>query len=316
MAYDKRQGDFTYRIAGENVVITGYDGRADELEIPALIEEKPIMTIGKKAFLSCKSLLKVTLPETIEVMEEWAFAYCSSLQSVVLPKKKIEFGKGVFFHCNSLQEIRAVEFEEDTVERGGEVGNIQDATVEDVQNHLNPWKLLGVVPVLMDAEYLLAPWEAEETHWIEKWDARMLNVLNAEDGEGYSKVVLCGEEDLSASYEEFVEKKRQMKAQLSFIRLMNPYCLKAEIEQQLLTYVRTHTKNCESEAAWEVAKQHGDEKIYFEIFAETGCLSEENFDAVLEDLGQYHAEMKAYFIRYKENYMKKEDFFDSLSLDF
>lgn len=316
MAYDKRQGDFTYRIAGENVVITGYDGRADELEIPALIEEKPIMTIGKKAFLSCKSLLKVTLPETIEVMEEWAFAYCSSLQSVVLPKKKIEFGKGVFFHCNSLQEIRAVEFEEDTVERGGEVGNIQDATVEDVQNHLHPWELLGVVPVLMDAEYLLTPWEAEETHWIEKWDARMLNILNAEDGEGYSKVVLCGEEDLSASYEEFVEKKRQMKAQLAFIRLMNPYCLKAEIEQQLLTYVRTHTKNCESEAAWEIAKQHGDEKIYFEIFAETGCLSEENFDAVLEDLGQYHAEMKAYFIRYKENYMKKEDFFDSLSLDF
>lgn len=316
MAYDKRQGDFTYRIAGENVVITGYDGRADELEIPASIEEKTIMTIGKKAFLSCKSLLKVTLPETIEVMEEWAFAYCSSLQSVVLPKKKMEFGKGVFFHCNSLQEIRTVEVEENAVNYGGKVGDIRDATVEDAQNHLHPWKLLGVVPVLMDAEYLLTPWEAEETHWIEKWDARMLNILNAEDGEGYSKVVLCGEEDLSASYEEFVEKKRQMKAQLAFIRLMNPYCLKAEIEQQLLTYVRTHTKNCESEAAWEVTKQHGDEKIYFEIFAETGCLSEENFDAVLEDLGQYHAEMKAYFIRYKENYMKKEDFFDSLSLDF
>ena len=301
MAYDKRQGDFTYRISGEDVTITGYDGRVDEVEIPAFIEEKPVTKIGKKAFLSCKSLLKIILPETIEILEEWAFAYCSSLQSVVLPKKKMEFGKGVFFHCNSLQEIHAVKGEEN---------------VENMQKELHPWKLLGVVPVLMDAEYLLTPWEAEETHWVEKWDARMRNILTAEDGEGYSKVVLCGEEDLSASYEEFVEKKRQMKAQLAFIRLMNPYCLNAEIEQQLLNYVRTHTKNCESEAAWEVAKQHGDEKAYFEIFTETGCLTEENFDAVLEDLGQYHAEMKAYFMRYKENSMKQEDFFDSLSLDF
>ena len=316
MAYDKRQGDFTYRIAGENVTITGYDGRADELKIPAFIAEKAVNKIGKKAFLSRKSLLKVILPETIEIMEEWAFAYCSSLQSVLLPKKKMEFGKGVFFHCDSLQEIRAVKNEENAVESGGNIWAIQEADVENTQKHLHPWKLLGVVPVLMDAEYLLTPWEAEEAHWIEKWDARMLNILNSEDGEGYSKVVLCGEEDLSASFEEFVEKKRQMKAQLAFIRLMNPYCLKEEIEQQLLDYVRTHTKNCESEAAWEVVKQHGDEKAYFEIFTETRCLSDENFDAVLEDLGQYHAEMKAYFMRYKEEKMKKEDFFDSLSLDF
>ena len=144
----------------------------------------------------------------------------------------------------------------------------------------------------------------------------MLNILNAEDDEGYSKEVLCGEEDLSASYEEFVEKKRQMKAQLAFIRLMNPYCMQEEIRNQLLSYVREHTKGCESEAAWEVVKQHGDEKAYFEIFTETGCLTEKNFDTVLEDLGQYHAEMKAYFIRYKENNMKKQDFFDTLSLDF
>ena len=243
MAYDKRQGDFTYRIAGENVTITGYDGRADELKIPAFIAEKAVNKIGKKAFLSRKSLLKVILPETIEIMEEWAFAYCSSLQSVLLPKKKMEFGKGVFFHCDSLQEIRAVKNEENAVESGGNIWAIQEADVENTQKHLHPWKLLGVVPVLMDAEYLLTPWEAEEAHWIEKWDARMLNILNSEDGEGYSKVVLCGEEDLSASFEEFVEKKRQMKAQLAFIRLMNPYCLKEEIEQQLLDYVRTHTKN-------------------------------------------------------------------------
>lgn len=316
MAYDKRQGNLTYRIVGESVMVTGYDGKSDELEIPAFIEEQPVKKIGKKAFLSCKNLLKVTLPETIEVLEEWAFAYCSNLQSVKLPKKKLEFGKGVFFHCNSLQEIRTVHCKKAVTDCGGKDSESQKENVDKKQGNLHPWKLLGVVPVLMDAEYLLTPWEAETEHWIEKWDARMLNILNTDDGDGYSKVVLCGEEDLSASYEEFVEKKRQMKVRLAFIRLMNPYNLSEEIEEKLLNFVREHTKGCESEAAWEVVKQHGDEKSYFEIFTETGCLSKENFDAVLEDLGQYHAEMKAYFIRYKEEHMKKEDFFDSLSLDF
>lgn len=316
MNYDKRLEDFTYRITGEMIAITGYDGRESEIEIPAFIEGKPVNKIGKKAFLSRKNLLKITLPGTIEVLEEWAFANCSNLQKVVLPKKKMEFGKGIFSRCDSLQEICAVtEGEKETAYRGKVAVN-SDGNVENPQNNLHPWTLLGVVPVLMNAEYLLTPWEAEETQWIEKWDARMLNILNAEDDEGYSKEVLCGEEDLSASYEEFVEKKRQMKAQLAFIRLMNPYCLQEEIRNQLLSYVREHTKGCESEAAWEVVKQHGDEKAYFEIFTETGCLTEKNFDTVLEDLGQYHAEMKAYFIRYKENNMKKQDFFDTLSLDF
>ena len=65
-----------------------------------------------------------------------------------------------------------------------------------------------------------------------------------------------------------------------------------------------------------MVKQHGDEKSYFEIFTQTNCLTEENFDTIIEDLGQYHAEMKAYFLRYYEEHMKKQDFFDTLSLDF
>lgn len=307
MAYDKRMGDFSYRLDGRGAVITGYDGKETKVKVPDLLVGQPVYKIGKKAFLSRKSLLEIVVPETVEILEEWAFAYCSNLQRVNLPQKKMEFGKGIFFACAGLQEIRCGAVEETDMEQFSD-GQIK-GTAE-------PWALLGMVPVMLDAEYLLTPWEAKEEHWIEKWDAKMLSVLRAEDGEGYSKVVLCGEEDLSASYEEFVEKKQQMKAQLAFIRLMNPYLLKEEIEEELLGYVREHTKGCESEAAWQVIKQHGDEKAYFEIFTQTGCLTEENFDAILEDLGQYHAEMKAFFIRYRENFMKKQDFFDTLSLDF
>lgn len=294
MNFDKKQGDFYYRIEEKGVSITGYDGKESKLCLPGRIEDRPVYKIAKKAFLSRKNLLEAVLPDTIEVLEEWAFAYCSGLEKVFFPKKKLSLGKGIFFSCTALQEIHCGEGEE-----GG-----------------RPWKLLGAVPVVMDAEYLLTPWEAEEDHWIEKWDARLLGLLQEEDAEGYSKVVLCGEEDLNVNFEEFIRQKRQKKARMALLRLGSPYKLKEGIREKLLTFVREHTKGCASEAAWEVVKAHGEERTYFEIFTQTGCLTEENFDAVLEDIGQSYAEMKAYFMRYREEYMKKEDFFDTLSLDF
>jgi len=295
MNFEKKQDNFYYRIEEKGISITGYDGRESEVRIPEKIEETPVCKIAKKAFLSSKSLLEITLPDTIEVLEEWAFAYCSSLEKVFLPKKKLVLGKGVFFSCTSLREI---------------------CCLPACEGAEHPWRLLGAVPVMLDAEYLLTPWEAEEEYWIDKWDARLFSLLAAEDSEGYSKVVLCGEEDLNVNIEEYMAEKRRRKAQMAWIRLSNPYRLKEEKKEKLLAYVRGCTKGCESEAGWEVVKAHGEEHDYFEIFTRTGCLTEENFDAVLEDLGQEHAEMKAYFMRYKEEHMKKEDFFDTLSLDF
>ena len=61
--------------------------------------------------------------------------------------------------------------------------------------------------------------------------------------------------------------------------------------------------------------EHAHEQEYFQFFAETGCLTEENFDAILKDMKEEHAEMRAFFIRYREEYMERKDFFDSLSLD-
>ncbi len=308
MNVDKKQGDFYYRIEEKGISITGYDGKESELSLPRRIEERPVYKIAKKAFLSRKNLSEAVLPDTIEVLEEWAFAYCSNLEKVCFPKKKLSLGKGIFFSCWALREICCEERENGGAEK--ETGHISEKKGE------HPWRLLGAAPVVMDAEYLLTPWEAEEEHWIEKWDAKLLALLQEEDEEGYSKVVLCGEEDLHVNLEEFIKEKRRKKARMALIRLGNPYRLKETMKEKLLAFVQEHTKGCESEATWEVVKLHGEERIYFEIFTETGCLTEENFDAVLEDIGQAYAEMKAYFMRYKEEHMKKEDFFDSLSLDF
>ena len=44
-------------------------------------------------------------------------------------------------------------------------------------------------------------------------------------------------------------------------------------------------------------------------------MGKDNFDALLLDMEGDYAEMKAFFISYKEKHMGGEDFFDALSLD-
>ena len=160
------------------------------------------------------------------------------------------------------------------------------------------------------------PLEAGTEEWICKWDAKMNAVMDEEDGEGYTKMILCGEEDYGSSLEEFEKNKRKGKVRLAFLRLMNPIGLAEETERKLKEYLTAHTKGCGSEESWEVLlKEHGHEQEYFQKFADIGGVTEENFDAILSDIPGEYAEMKAFLIRYKSEKMEEQDFFDGLSLD-
>lgn len=144
----------------------------------------------------------------------------------------------------------------------------------------------------------------------------MKTVMETEDGDGYTRMVLCGEEDYGCSLEEFMKNKRKNKVRLAMLRLMNPIGLPEESEALWKEYLREHTKGCQSEEAWEVTlKEHGYEEEYFKLFADIGGINEENFDGLLIDMGENYAEMKAFFIGYKEKQMGGKDFFDIFSLD-
>lgn len=88
------EGEDIYLTVPEKIPVEAGEGREDGLE-------KPVISIGKKAMLSRKSLRRVILPETIEEVGDWAFAYCDALREVVLPEKEIRFGKGIFRECGN-----------------------------------------------------------------------------------------------------------------------------------------------------------------------------------------------------------------------
>lgn len=293
----------------KGIVITSYGGMDAEVRIPEEIDGLPVRSLAKKTFLSRKHLRKLILPAALEEIGDWAFAYCSNLESIWIPKKKIKMGSHIFMECSKIGKIY-----------GYPAVNRQDTDKrqpgEDTSEKEQAAALLAASTAMLDAEYLMDIMEAGTEAWIRKWDARMSEIMNAEDSEGYTKMILCGEEDYGSSIDDFIKNKRKSKSRLALLRLLNPIGLTEGEAQKLKDYLLSHTKGCDSEEAWEVVLgEHGHEQEYFEIFADMGGVNEENFDAVLTDMTGEYAEMKAFLIRYKEEKMECGDFFDALSLD-
>lgn len=315
LSYDLPEGSIYYRREEEDIYIVGYSGRMREICIPEKIDGLLVKGIRKKAFLGNRFLRYLTLPPSIESIEEWAFAHCIHLETVYMPKKQLEFGRGVFKECKKLAKIYIYKTESIKRDELGEIFPFQEAFF--TKDEIDIAFLFAAVPEVLKAEYLLEPCSAGQGEWIQKWDARVAALLQMEDEEGYQKMVLCGEEDLNASLEEYVAEVRRGKARICFLRLMHPGKLSKNLKEALENYLFTHTKGEASEEAWEVLlKEHGDEKAYYELFLQIGCVTLANLDGMLLDMADRHAEMKAFLMNYKQEHMAGEkDFFDSLSLD-
>ena len=64
------------------------------------------VTIGEKAFDSCKNLQEITLDGTVKSIGEEAFSFCTSLKSIEIPGDLTVLEDMVFFNCTSLKEVK------------------------------------------------------------------------------------------------------------------------------------------------------------------------------------------------------------------
>ncbi|MBP5298301.1 MAG: leucine-rich repeat domain-containing protein, partial [Lachnospiraceae bacterium] len=195
--------------------IVGYEDMGSVLDIS---NETEIETIGKKAFLGCKSLKKVFLPESIESLSDWCFSKCNNLKSVKidLPVKSGIFGRGVFEGCEHLKEI-----------------SFKDA-------HKDLSVLLAANVNRLPNEHLLRSEDLGQQGWYEKWDIALMALLNTDDAEGSINTLVCGEEDISTDgigsvdgempgeTDDFVKRAAKNKCFLCFLRLMHDSFLKED----------------------------------------------------------------------------------------
>lgn len=291
------RGCLQFEVVSETAAVTGYRGRDRLLVIPETVDGYPVVWIGKKAFLSCKTLREIRLPESLAGIGDWAFAYCAGLETVILPYRRLEVGQGAFKECTALSQIRDC--------RSGE----KNADV--------PFLLAATVG-LLDAFYLFDPENAGTENWLAGFDARVATQMALADNDGFSKMLLCGEEDCGSRDTDvgyYMEQKRRGKVRLAMLRVFHDYGLREGLREELVRYLLDHVKGCESEETWRVIlEEHGDERQYYELLTELGGVSGENFQGMMEDMGERHAEMKAYLMRYHDGLRKKEDAFAQFEL--
>ena len=292
---DTEHGILQYGIYGETAQIAGYRGKDTELVIPAVIDGCAVTHIGKKAFLSNKMLRQISLPESIVRIDDWAFAYCAKLNKVILPYHRMEIGQGIFKECFALEQI------------------VDEGADERERKTIDIAYLLAASMSILDAFYLFDFENAGDDDWISQWDNRMQTVMEREDTEGFSKMLLCGEEDYGSkenNLDYYTEQRRREKVRLAMLRLMHDYGLAGSMRAKLEEYLLAHIKGCRTEETWQVIlEEYGDDLKYYQFLTDLGGVSAANFQSMMEDMGESHTEMKAYLMKYHSEQHKSEDAF-------
>lgn len=98
---------YTVNADGESVTVSGTSGSPTQLTIESSIsdgnESYTVTKIGMGAFNS--TLEEVTLPPTLDEIEDSAFFKCSSLTEITIPEGVTKIGTNAFYGCSQLTSI-------------------------------------------------------------------------------------------------------------------------------------------------------------------------------------------------------------------
>lgn len=269
----------------EDGVITGFGGRIEKVIIP---DDITITSIAKKAFFGAKNLSEVILPNTVKTIGEWAFASCSSLTKFRVDGRP-EFSQGCFLNDDSLEYI----------------------LVEDGEDFK---ELLSTVTNKLEAEYLLSLEDVGSKEWYNNYDNRLKDVLLEDDGIGYEKHVLCGEEDLLFDINVYIRQNQQKKAYLAYLRLIHDKNLSDDMKEFIADYLSNRTIGNENDAGFKVLIDNASNDRFVDTFLELNMLHDDNFELAIAAIGPREAALKARLIKYHDEESGSVGFLDNLFL--
>jgi hypothetical protein len=291
-------GSMVFALRGEEAELDRVTGQVAALEVPEVLPDGERVTkIGRKSVLGKKQLRRVVLPAGIREVGDWAFASCSNLKTVTMPAA--ELGKGAFLDCHKLEDLRLA---------GSESGDDEDTAA-----------LLAYVARESDTGYLQDLKLAGSGDWLQKWDARLMKILREADQEGFSRQILCGEEDYGVTDITAYESGRRVrKAELSMLRLLHDRGLAEGIREQLTEYLLDHCRKDEGgkygDETWQMIRGlHGEDRDWYQHFVSLGCTERGDLDRMLSELGEDHPEMKSYLLGSRDR-DRATGFFDNLAL--
>ena len=103
--FTAEENGLTFTIRADHAELTAADKELASVEIPGVVEGRPVTGIGDNAFWNCTQLTGITLPEGLTGIGDSAFLNCAQLTDLILPEGLTSIGDGAFTNCTHLTGI-------------------------------------------------------------------------------------------------------------------------------------------------------------------------------------------------------------------
>lgn len=302
-----------------------YNGQEKEVCLPEEAEGKPFSTVGMKAFLSCKSVERLVLPDTLERVEDWGFAHMKNLQEIVLPAKEVAFGKKVFLGCENLQRVTLSGVQSGTLYEGipyflaTAFRLFGEETMQSLQT-------TGLVDAEMMTEYpndilqnlQIAGDQEGQWRWLFIYDKALEAYLRRSDDEGFVPAFIgwFDVEDVDDQKQGYIRRMRESKLRLVFQRLLHSKGLAESTESFLNQYLRENTLFLVEILTEQYLHQ---EDFYtdircFKIWKASGGLTGEYAGRLMGAVPEEEPEIKSYLLECQLEDAGGDSFFAGLDL--
>ena len=97
--------DYTYTLHNGEATVCYYSGKEEYPVIPDSLDGHKVVALGEMAFYQNESIVGITIPETVRIIESECFYKCWNLKEIYIPASVVEMGDGPFFRSASLEKI-------------------------------------------------------------------------------------------------------------------------------------------------------------------------------------------------------------------
>lgn len=283
------------RMKKQLTIYRKYSGTDREVHLPEQVDGLFVNEIGPKAFLSCKAVERLYLPDGIEKIGDWAFAHMKNLKEMHLPARNLVWGKQVLMGCEQLSQVHM---------RGVRLETGMEFFIATMLRYFESEQLLQ----FQELQTLKG-----QQKWLEQYDRHLLEYLKQTDEKGFVPAFIgwFDVEDVEPQKVRYIQQMKQEKLEIILQRCRFPNGLSVETEEKLRGYVGQHQPEMLQLFA-NSEKSYGQSICYYKIWQERFGISGQQAKRLLEGETEQDAEIRAYLMKIVLEEGEKQDFFGSL----